>query len=281
MRTTVCHGSGPVTATAYMNYGMLLGSQGKMEQGIKFGQLALRYLDRPQASGSPIAPRFAYYFAMSHWNSHLRESLAPILEIHQQARDQGDAFYTAYTLGYYSVHALLGNRDLAEIETVLAEYEPVVKSAGVDAAYHFMQLYRQTAANLAVETEDPCRLMGEYYNEVEMLAVDTEADNRGRDQGLYGNKLLLGLIFGQYEQVLEHSKTVQAIMATGPSMSAMAAAFYYWDALVHLACYPTAASGERAELVKHADAQRKQLGIWARQAPVNYAQKYARRGNRQ
>jgi len=60
LRLTVRHGNGPASSTAYLNYRMLLASEGNMEAGYQFVQLALRFLEQPQAEVSRIPTRFAF-----------------------------------------------------------------------------------------------------------------------------------------------------------------------------------------------------------------------------
>ncbi len=148
LRLTVRHGNGPASATAYLNYGGLLGSRGDMESGYQFGQLALQFLEQPQADVSRIPTRFIFNLIMRHWKKHLRETLAPFLEIHQAAREIGDLFYITYSSAFYFVHMFMSGWELAEIEKTMAEHDPVVKATGVQAGYYFMRLYRQVVANL-------------------------------------------------------------------------------------------------------------------------------------
>jgi predicted ATPase len=79
IRLTVQHGSGPVSATAYLNYGMLLGGRGDMESGYQFGLLAMRVLKRHAADPSRIGGQFAFNWIMRHWKEHLRETVPSIL----------------------------------------------------------------------------------------------------------------------------------------------------------------------------------------------------------
>ncbi len=274
MRMTVCHGSGPVTATAYLNYGMVLGSRGDMETGYRFGELALRYLEQPQAEVSRIPTRFAFNFVMGHWKAHLRDTLAPILEIHQAAREIGDLFYIAYSSAYHGVHMFYSGRELPAIEEAMAAHDPVAKATGVDAAYHFMRLYRQVVDNLMNAGPDPCRLAGKFYDEAKMLDVDTEADNQGRDLGLYNSKLLLCLLFRQYNRAVKNAERVEQVLEGGAASGSSVPPFYCWNALARLGCYADAETAEKGRILKRVEDAQAHMRRWARQSPVNYRHKY-------
>jgi len=274
IRLTVRHGSGPVSATAYLNYGMLLGSRGDMESGYQFGLLAMRLLEQPQADLSRLPSRFAFNWIMRQWKEHLRETLAPIQEINQLARQVGDPFYIAYSSAYYIVHMFYCGLELPGIELAASEHAPVVKATGVDAAYNFMQLYRQAVSNLTNSAADPCRLDGEFYDEESMLAIDTEADNKGRDFGLYNCKLLLCLLFRQYERAVKNADRVRQVLEGAAALGSSVPPFYCWSALARLGRYPAAASDEKKRILKQVAASQKKLRRLARQCPVNYRHKY-------
>jgi len=274
IRLTVQHGSGPVSATAYLNYGMLLGNRGDRESGYQFGRLAMRLLDRHPADPIRVLCQFAFNWIMRPWKEHLRESLAPILETNQAAREVGDPFYVAYSSAYYIVLMFYSSQELPAIEQAASEHDLVVKSTGVDAAYHFMRLYRQTVWNLTQTTDDPGRLDGEFYDEVAMLAVDTEADNKGRDFGLYSCKLLLCLLNRQYERAVVNADRVQQVLESATFLGSGEPPFYCWSALARLGCYSKASAEEKKRILKQVDASREQLRQLARQCPVNYRHKY-------
>ena len=274
LRMTVRHGNGPASASAYLNYGMLLGARGDMETGYRFGQLALRFLQQPQAEVSRIPTRFAFNLIMRHWKEHLRETLAPFLELHQAAREIGDLFYITYSSAFYCVHMFLSGSELAEIETTMAEHDPVAKATGVEAGYHFMRLYRQVVANLLNGAADPCRLAGTFYDEEKMLAVDTEADNKGRDFGLYNCKLLLCLLFRQPALAVKNADRVEEVLEGATSLGSGVPSFYCWSSLARLACYPDVDPKQKGQILKRVDSTQTQLRRWARQCPLNYGHKY-------
>lgn len=274
IRLTVQHGSGPVSGTAYMNYGMLLGNRGDMESGYQFGQLAMRHLDQHPADPTRISSQFAFNWIMRPWKEHLRETLAPILEANQSARETGDPFYIAYSSAYYIALMLYSGLDLPAIEQAASEHDPIIKATGVDAGYHFMRLYRQAVSNLIQPTQDPGILAGEYYDEETMLAVDTEADNKGRDFGLYSCKLFLCLLNRQYERAVENADRVQQVLEGATFLGSGVPPFYCWSALARLGCYSQATADEKQRILKQVADSQEQLRQLAQQCPVNYRHKY-------
>ena len=274
IRLTVRHGNGPTSAAAYLNYGILLGSRGDMEKGYQFGQLALKFVDQPQAEVSRIPTLFGFNLIVRHWKKHLRETLAPFLEIHQAAREIGDLFATTYSSAFYFVHMFISGGELSEIEAAMAEHDPIVKATGVDAGYHFMQLYRQVVANLQNGAADPCRLSGQFYDEEKMLAIDTGADNKGRDFGLYNCKLLLCLLFRQPDRAVKNADRVEEVLEGNSLLGPVVPSFYCWGSLARLACFADANSKEKGLILKRVKKIKRRLQRWARQSPTNYQHKY-------
>ncbi len=274
IRLTVQHGSGPVSNVAYLNYGMLLGSRGDMESGYQFGLLALRLLKQNRNDPAGISTRFAFNWVMRHWKEHLRETLAPILEIYQSAREIGDPFYIAYSAAYHIVHMFYSGQELPAIEQAISEHDPIVRATGVDAAYNFMQLYRQVVSNLTESADDPCRLAGEFYDEEKMLAIDTEADNKGRDFGLYNSKLLLCLLHRQYKRAVKNADRALQVLEGATALGSSVPPFYCWNALARLGCYADAAPDEKKRILKQVAESQEKLRQLAQQSPINYRHKY-------
>ena len=148
------------------------------------------------------------------------------------------------------------------------------KATGVEAGYHFMRLYRQVVANLLNSTSDPCRLAGNFYDEEKMLAIDTQADNKGRDFGLYNCKLLLCLLFRQPARAVKNADRVEEVLEGATSLGSGVPSFYCWSSLARLACYPDVGPAEKGRILKQVEDTQAQLRRWARQSPLNYRHKY-------
>ena len=144
----------------------------------------------------------------------------------------------------------------------------------MDAAYNFMQLYRQVVSNLTDSTGDPCRLAGEFYDEEKMLAIDTEADNKGRDFGLYNCKLLLCLLHQQYNRAVKNADRALQVLEGAAALGSSVPPFYCWNALARLGCYADAAPDEKKQILKQVAGSQEKLRQLAQQSPVNYRHKY-------
>ncbi len=107
-----------------------------------------------------------------------------------------------------------------------------------------------------------------------MLAIDTEADNKGRDFGLYNCKLLLCLLFRQPVRAVKNADRVQEVMEGPTALGSGVPAFYCWSSLARLACYPDVGPEEKRQILKRVEDTQAQLRRWARQSPLNYRHKY-------
>ena len=106
------------------------------------------------------------------------------------------------------------------------------------------------------------------------MDIDPEADNKGRDFGLYSCKLLLCLLYRQYDRAVKNADRVLQVLEGATSLGSSVPTFYCWNALARLGAYPGAAPDEKKMILKQVETSREKLRLLAQQSPVNYRHKY-------
>jgi predicted ATPase/serine phosphatase RsbU (regulator of sigma subunit) len=273
IRLCLEHGNAPESASSYMYLAVLLCSQGDIDSAYDYGRLALDMADRVGGKSQRVSVGFLYNFLIRHWKEHLSETISPLQEVHQAGLESGDIFPSTYSLVYRSVHLFFMGRPLDESDRAFEDCGRIMLRIGQRDAFNFVGMFRQAIANLRGNGGDPVRLIGDYYDEDKMLAMVSEADNRGRDYGLYFNKVLLGLVFGRYDEVLRNVGRLQSL---GEEFSSTATwpLYFFGEALARSVLHREGDAGDGSVHLDRIILCLEKLENWNRFAPMNIGQKY-------
>ena len=140
-------------------------------------------------------------------------------------------------------------------------------------ALSFLKIFRQAVLNLRGNTENPCRLVGEAYDENIMMPQHQANNVQYAICSVYLNKLILGYLFEDYQQALENAELAEQ------SSDALTAAFkyssiYFYGSLTYLAVYDRADVEKQAWILQKVTANQAKSKRWAEYAPMNHLHKF-------
>ncbi len=284
---SVKHGNTSESVPAYDYYGIILcGVVGDIDAGYRFGKLALEVLERFNAKEQKCRTYFVFNGFVRHWKEHVRDTLQPYLEGFQSGQETGDIEYGAYCIYQYTHHGLSIGRELAELEREIAKYRPAISPA--KDARKYAEFYHQVVLNLMGQVENPCRLVGENYDEAKMLPMYLEVNEKSILHMFYLRKLILCYLFGEYQTAVENAAQAEKYLEAVVGLLEVAQ-FHFYDSLLKLAVYPDARRGEafgarvlktlrvrfpNASPLRKVAQNQKKMKKWAHHAPMNHLHKY-------
>jgi predicted ATPase len=171
----------------------------------RFGQLAANLLERFDAQELEARTFAVVHGYIKHWKDHFRETLSPLLEAYQRGLETGDFEYAAYAAYMYAGKSYFVGQELTALEREMASYSQVIRQFEQRIPFYMTELHRQVVLNLMGQSEDPCRLIGEAYDEEEMLPLHLEADDRTAIFSIHFHKLVLAYLFQAYPQAVENA----------------------------------------------------------------------------
>ncbi|MBN3892205.1 MAG: AAA family ATPase [Nostoc sp. JL31] len=269
------YGNAAESAFAYATYGLILcGVVGDLQGGYKFGELALKVLDRFNAKHLQARTLFVVNSFVRHWQEPLQNTIPSLQAAFQIGRDTGDTEYSAFCANTSSMHSYFSGQNLAELDECLAIYAETVQQFKKKPIFVLIQLYRQVVANLQGKNTNPCQLVGEFYDATAMLAQHIESNYRTAIFYIYTNHLTLNYWFEDYATAVKNADL--AI----PYLDAVVALyivgwFHFYDSLGRLALASVVSATERQKLLQRVAANQKKLQVWAKFSPVNYTHKLA------
>ncbi|MBD0302937.1 MAG: serine/threonine protein kinase, partial [Tolypothrix sp. T3-bin4] len=269
---SIQYGNAFVSPFVYATFGLILcGMVGNIEVGYQFGQLALRQLSQPHTHSLRARTLLFVNVFIIHWKEHIRESLEPLLEGYQSGLETGDLEFAAYCAHGYCSNSFVVGKELVELEREMRIYSEAIREIKQKTALTLNQLFHQSVLNLMGCSVNPCRLIGESYNE----------ENRPPHYEINGNlifkihfnKLFLCYLFSEYSQAIENS-TLAASHLSEVIAAPSEHLYYLYDSLARLATYPGSSAQAQSEILKKVAVNQEKMKQWAHYAPMNYLHKY-------
>jgi PAS domain S-box-containing protein len=274
IKLSIKYGNAPVSAFGYAGYGLILcGVVGDIDSGYRFGQLALRLLEKLNARELEARTVMVVYDLIVHWKEHTRETLRPLQEAYQSGLETGDLQFAALSGHVYSYHRYWGGAELAGLEREMAFYSEAMAQFGQKTALHLHEIFRQAVLNLLGRAENPCRLIGASYDEEKMLPIHQQAKDRSAIFDLHLNKMVLCYLFQEYAQAVENAAVAEEYL-DGGTATANIPLFYFYDSLARLAILPEVSEPERGPTLRKVAANQKKIQRWARHAPMNHQHRF-------
>jgi histidine kinase len=269
------YGNAPGSAFGYADYGMVLcGVERNFDAGYQFAQLATTLL--PQLHTKEFTPKtlLLINIYLKHWREHLRATLAPLFEAYQAGLETGDLEYATFSIAFHSYHSYLLGRELNQLEREMAIYGEAIAQFKQAIPLYVNQIYRQAILNLLGKSEDPCRLVGDSYNEDAEIPIHQVNNDQYALFQIHLNKLLLCYLFQNDSQAVTEATVTEQLLSAGATGMLVVPIFYFYSALAQLAVFPHAANAEKTQILSKVTDYQKTMKEWADHAPMNYLHKY-------
>lgn len=269
------HGNTAASVYAYASYGLFLcGVWGDIDSGHEFGQLALNLLSHSKAKEVQARVYFTVYFFIHHWKSAIAETLSPLLETYHSGLETGDLDFACGAINQRLNFIYFIGHELNALAKEIATFRAAIHGFHQEYHYYYLGTCQQAVLNLLDESSDPCALVGEAYDEIEMLARYEQASDVTALHNLVIHKIILCYMFGEYEQALEFASRSEQMLDGIPGEMAVVL-HYFYDSLAKLAIYDHSDPDAQTAILQQVVQNQEKLQHWAASAPMNYQHKYA------
>lgn len=271
----VTHGNTGAVAYGYTTYGLILAAAlGDLDSAHAFGKLALRLLERYEASEYSARTRYVWNQFIQHWKEHVRETLPSLQLVYQTGLEVGDLEFAGWSVEGRAYHALFIGQDLAELDQHTAHRAQAVAQIKQASALNYTLIVHQTVQNLRGLSEDPCLLVGAAYDERKMLPIHLEENDAFGLAMFFIKKIQLCFLFGRHAEALENAARAEPYLG-GISASTMIPSFHFFSTLARLALYTGMSPEEHERAMGRIHESVEKMKGWAGHAPMNYGAKHA------
>ncbi|HRI67734.1 MAG TPA: AAA family ATPase [Polyangium sp.] len=271
---TIEHGTTGSSASGYASWGILLvGALGRIDDGYAFGKLALRVLRAYEAKHVQARTEYMIYCFLAHNKESVKSTANAFTGIYRTALEAGDLDFAAYALVTRATQLFLGGTELGELRENFALSIPALAHLNHAPALQYTKAVAQLVENLVKPSEDPCRLVGDHYDEVSAVEFHRGANDAYALGSVYLWKLILCSFFERYDEARVYADLVRAQLP-GLVGQYQVIPFFLYDSLVWLEKYPRSSSDERRTLLERVDENQNKIRHVARSAPMNHAHRY-------
>src|SRR6478672_1939841 len=271
---SIKYGNCSQTAYAYAFYGLLLcGALEDIESGYRFGQLALRLVDKFDAR--ELQPKINNIFNgfVRHWKTHAKETIEPLHESIQSALEIGDVEYACFNATTYSVYIFYVGLPLEYVNQQQSKYIDMMLKFKQETQLYYAKICNQLVLNLTEESDNKVSLIGKSFNEIEMLPIFVETNNFILLFLTYFAKTMLLYFFKQPEEAVINAKYAEKYAAGVVGFMHITQHNFYYS-LALLALYPQAEISAKKQYIQQVEENQQKMQRWMGYAPSNYRHKY-------
>jgi predicted ATPase/GAF domain-containing protein len=268
-------GNMPISSFAYSAFGLVLcGLVGDIDRGHRFAELALELYDRYHLRQYKCRTYFMVYNFVWHWKRHLKETHKPLLESYQSGLDTGELEFGGYAAFIYTDYCLFAGKPLAELSQESSHYISAIDRIQQQTPLYYAKIVGQTVRNLHGELNQSLGLLvGNIYNEQEMLSVHLEANDQTALAFLYVHKLMLSYLFDDIDSAIACADEVEKYAGAITAMF-HSSIFHFYAALSICSAWPTLNPIQQNELREKLELHRSKLKAWAGYCPINHQHKH-------
>jgi len=258
----------------YAGYGGLLcGVVQNIESGYKFGKLALNLLTKLNIISKKAEVLDLFGGHVMFWKEHLKETLPLLSEGHPSGVETGDFVFASSCAFFRCTHGYFIGEKLPELERKTATYSHSISQLRLENYLNWTRTTWQAVLNLLGQSENPCRLVGDAYNEEEALPLAIAVNDRTQIYLLYLHKLILCYLFGEYELALENATLAEQYL-DGVIAQFVIPILYFYDSLIRLSLFADASKSQQEEWLDRVNSNQAKIEYWAQHAPMNFLHKF-------
>jgi predicted ATPase/GAF domain-containing protein len=271
---SILYGNSSLSASGFADYGVVFsGLLQDIETAYQFGQLALNLLERLDAREVRSQTLFKVATFVLPWKHHVKETLPLLEDAYSSGLENGDLGHAGYSASHKCQYSYWSGLELKSLEREMASYGKAIAQINQETALKWHQIFHQVVLNLTGLAENPCRLIGEAYNEEQFLPVHIQLNERTIVHYVFLNKLILCYLFGEFTQAVENAAKAEQYLDGVRGWLAVPL-FYFYDSLARLAIYSSVPRSQQESLLNRAIENQEKMRKWADIAPMNFQHKY-------
>ena len=270
---SILYGNAPISAFAYVLYGVLLCGAESFQQGYEFGEVALKLLARFNTQTFKAKILFLIGTHITIWHGSAEAALPTLERAYQAGIETGDLEFAALPAAIYSYYAYLTDRHLSDVKQDFVAYTQAVEKIKQTYYLNFLQIWHQAVTNLQGETDQPHRLMGDICDSEVMLGQFEQNNVTTPMAYIYVNRLMLNYLFGHETKAVKITPLADEYAQMVPATLLIPIVNFY-GSLAKLVCYPQVSDVQQSEWLENVYKNQNKLQHWSTSAPENYQHKY-------
>lgn len=274
LQLSIKYGVAVDTPSLFAAYGgiVLCGLLGDVEQGYKFGRIALAYSQRPFSRKRQAAAEFYTELFISPHRKPLRKVLSRFQEIYRLSLETGDLECAALAIQAEFEYSFFAGRSLKVLAKNALEADKTIRQLEQRRIVNEHVIIGQVALNLYEDSETPWTVKGRLCDEISLLSELHEAKDKDMIFVFYSQKTALSYLFNRDAEAFEHARLAKRYLAKEKGTYATFY-FYFYQSLSLLRELDKQPAAERTSALKQVSSNLKKMKKRAKLAPENYRHK--------
>ncbi|WP_448600543.1 trifunctional serine/threonine-protein kinase/ATP-binding protein/sensor histidine kinase [Thermoleptolyngbya sp.] len=268
----VRYGHSPLAAPSYATYAWYCSTIPAADRAYEAGQIAMKLLERYRCREWQCSIVQLFECFVRHHKEHIRNTFAPLVDGIHVGLETGDLGYVSYSVMNYCDHRFFSGESLESHYQNQVEYGALLLQLKQHFQLSAARMWQQVTLNLLGRSDNPTLLVGEAFNEIEMLPRLEESQNYQALFVFHLAKLMLRYWFGEYQAAIAHAKRGEQYAGCGAGLMATPVYWFYYG-LALLAAYPAGSADEQADWMPQILDCQATVQRWADSAPMNHQHK--------
>ena len=268
------HGHTPSSPSAFVNYGMILGTvYGEYERGERFARLALGLAERSAEPGLRTGVHQIYGGFVCHWTRPAGEGVRHLYAGVQDAIEGAELIYAALNISFLFKGRLLKGDRLDDILAEWPRFRELLERLRFKAVSELMQLTMQWVAALKGHTEGPTELGDSDFNERRALERLLQSPMKSPCHWYFLLKAQLSYLAGAFDDAKAEIDKAGGFL---PAVFAQLAVpeHYFYQSLIFGRLAPGATPRQQGHYRSVIAENLERMARWARFAPSNFEHKW-------
>ena len=251
----------------------LCGIAQKIDDGYRFGQLALRLLEQFDCREIHCMVLIHINANIQHWKKPVRETIEPLLNAFNRGIEVGDTVHACIAALAHCAHKFYNGESIQYLEKQFAEYIRISTNFKQDYSTIHLKINQQIIFNLLGKSINKFRLVSDDFDEDKILPILISVNDGCTLFYLYFAKLFLLFLFKNYTQAVESARLGELYEKNASGMVVVALTNFFYS-LSLLSLYSQSSPNKQSEYMKKITYNQKRMKKWAHHCPENYQHKY-------
>ncbi|GAB4133953.1 MAG: AAA family ATPase [Cyanobacteria bacterium J069] len=272
LKLCVKYGHSPLAAPSYATYAWYCSTIQAADRAYEAGQIAMKLLEQYHCREWQCSVVQLFECFVRHQKEHIRNTFTPLVDGIHVGLETGDLGYVSYSVMNYCDHVFFSGEPLESHYQNQMHYGALLLQLKQHFQLSAARMWQQVTLNLLGRSANPSLLVGEVYDETEVLPRLEASQNYQALFVFHLAKLMLHYWFGEFEAAIAYAKQGEQYAGCGAGLMATPVYWFYYG-LALLAAYPTGSAAQQSAWMPQILTCQVTVQRWAESAPMNHQHK--------
>lgn len=274
VRLTLKHGIAPISPVGLVTYALLSNAIfGRTDDDYQLSQDALRLFDRMDNKESWPQAFYLFNVGVRPWKESIDDVVNDFFKCYYKAQEVGDFETMQSTVVAWGSYVFRAGYQLKEIEAKINEFSQTLTQYHQEIVFSQLNLIQQMVHNFMHTSLTPEKLVGDVYNEEEMLAYHQKDKDDTSLFMIYFSKITIGFHFEKYEEVFDLLTESKKYLQSSRGLIILPV-YYCYESLNYLYGLNKVKKVNRTKAHRIIKANQKRLKRWMDYAHMNFSVYY-------